>query len=164
MHSRIFEVVVLDGNKDFDFENYKSNSDFNEWSMINYYCDGGEFYDYVRDLDEEEIKGSIEWFNNCCPMFMQDGKYILDDENRKEFFSNKFEEFKKLSSEMTLDKFVAPSSYERCLIQYAMNDEFSFYMAVHNLDGTLECVYTLDEFVRYFNGEFVLVGALDYHF
>ena len=153
MHSRIIELSKTP----IEVENRICESDYYDNDFI------GSVADYVTSCDRTDAiewlagylknKGVITEFNTETMTFTEDVK--------EKFFRDKFEDFKKLASELTFEEFAKDKSgFKLYLIQNCIREKFGFYI---HYDG---CYWTLDDFIRDCvdnNETWYFGGALDYH-
>ena len=152
MHSRIIEL----SEKPIEVDERIDESE---------YYDNG-FLDTIGDYVDEDTDrtADIEWFagylkNKGVITEFDTEKIVFSTDAKEKFFRNKYETFKKLTSEITFEEF---SEDSLCLynIRECINDKFGFY--VHYAG----CYYTLDNFIRHIvkDGEtWYIGGTLDYH-
>lgn len=153
MHSRIFQLST----KPIEKEDYITEEDFID-SFV------GKIADYVSSNTDRE--DDIEWFKSCyskAKVSVEDSVVIFPKGFREGYFENKFEVFKKLSSELTFEEF-AGLKYSGSIfdIKEALEDEYGFYIYIED-----EGVNTLDYFIRRLMKEntiYYFGATVDYHY
>lgn len=153
MHSRVFQLS----------EDFLTKDDYiSEVTLHD--CFVGQIADYA--IETNDRKNDLEWLKSVI------GKYgaVVDVEKetvyfpegfKEAYFKEKYEEFKKLVEELTLEEFAGTDvrgGFKRYQIESLMENKFGFYVYI-------DYPQTLDDFVRYLSeGATYYVGSIfDYH-
>ena len=152
MHSRIIEL----SRKIVEVDDRICEDDYYDNGFI------GNIADYVAECNRID---AIEWFAG----YLQSRdvitefdfvKMVFSSDVKEKFFRDKYEEFKKLTSELSFEEFTDSFGMDLYRIQNCISEKFGFYV---HYDG---CYYTLDNFIRECvkDGEtWYIGGVLDYH-
>lgn len=161
MHSRIIQL-------EREIENIE-NSPMTESTIVGDY-DGPYFVGVIADYISDDVDryDDINWFTSYLKTFNSDknkvvelnGEEIIFKKGFKEtYFKHRFDNFKKIANEFTLDKFV--DSFEVYSITSEIDDKYGFY--IYGIDNSLK---TVDSFIRELPNEDIkyhIGTTLDYH-
>lgn len=156
-HNLIFEVVMLEDGFDFNVEKHLV-----EDALYDYFSDGfGRFFSYVYE-EEEECEHYIEEFKNKFSFLFINDELVLNDEVKKEYFETRFKKFKKYTNALTLDEFCQNSMM--LFLRDFLENENDIYIVISCADGGIEGIYTLDYFIREYEGKFAIVNTMSYYY
>ena len=153
MHSRIIEL----SKEPINVDERICESDYYDNGFI------GSNADYVAPCDRTD---AINWIcgflkNKDAITEFDTNKIVFSEDVKEKFFRDKFNEFKKLTSEITFEQFAGENDFQLYLIKQSIEDTSGFYV---HYDGYY---WTLDCFIRICvedNSTWYIGGALDYHF
>lgn len=153
MHSRIIELSKTP----IEVDERICESDYYDNGFV------GNIADYVNGDTDRTY--DIEWFTGYLKEMdlltvSNEERITFSNDIKEKFFRKKYEEFKKLTSELTFDEFTNASGYQLYLIKNCIEDKFGFYI---HYDG---CYYTLEAFMKYYandNDTWYFGGTIDYH-
>lgn len=156
-HNLIFEAVKLEDNFDFNVEKHLDAD-----TLLDYFSDGlGKFFNYIYD-EEEGCKHYIEEFKNKFSFLFINNELVLNDKTKKEYFETRFKDFKKYTKALTLDEFCENSMIH--FLRDSLENEDDIYITVSCADGGIEGIYTLDYFIRDYEGKFTIVNVMSYYY
>lgn len=153
MHSRIIEL----SKEPIGVDERICESDYYDNGFI------GSIADYVASCDRTD---AINWICGCLKnkdviTEFDTNKIVFSEDVKEKYFRDSFEEFKKLTSEITFEEFTRDNTFKLYLIKQSIEDTSGFYV---HYDG---CYWTLDGFIRRCvedNSTWYIGGTIDYHF
>lgn len=152
MHSRIIEL----SKNIVEIDNRITEDDYSDNGFV------GNIGDYVAPCNR---KDAIDWLasyleNKDVITEHDEVKIVFSSNVDEKYFGGKYDEFKKLSEELSFREFVDSMGIERYRIQNCLDDKYGFYI---HCGG---CYYTLDDFIRTYVNDgdtWYIGGTLDYH-
>lgn len=161
MHSRIIQL----SKKPIDKEEYIKESDFFGYDGESGFV--GTIADYVNE--HTNTAEDIKWFVSCYEEYgvthdEKNGTLTFKKGFLEKYFKERFEQFKELSSNLTMEEFTNSFGMERYRIEKALEDTFGFYIYIEDYNSTMDTFARM--YLKSSNGDqtFYTGNTIDYHF